>query len=140
LTPAAPPPPLSPEAEQRRLARLRMLTVLDTAPEPAFDALVRIAASISGMPIALMSLIDSDRQWFKANLGLEGVSETPREYAFCEHAIRGDAVFEVRDATRDARFEANPLVTGDPHIRQPAGDGRSAHPLLRRRADLHADR
>ncbi|NML42333.1 response regulator [Ramlibacter sp. G-1-2-2] len=98
-----------------------MLRLLDTRPEPVFDALVRIAAAVCGTPIALISLLDEDRQWFKANTGLDGVEETPRSLAFCDHAIRSDAVMEVQDATRDARFEANPLVTGAPHIRFYAG-------------------
>ncbi len=98
-----------------------MLAVLDTGPEPVFDALVRIAAAVCGTPIALISLIDESRQWFKANEGLAGVHETPREIAFCDHAIRGDELFEVRDATQDPRFRANPLVTGEPNIRFYAG-------------------
>ena len=114
-------PAIPSEEERRRLARLRMLAVLDTEPEPVFDALVGIAAAICGTPIALISLVDSDRQWFKANLGLDGVSETPRAVAFCDHAIRGDQVMEVPDASRDPRFVANPLVTADPHIRFYAG-------------------
>jgi PAS domain S-box-containing protein len=120
-TVSAPPAPLSDEAEQRRLARLRMLALLDTEPEPVFDALVRTAAAVCGKPIALISLIDETRQWFKANEGLPGVSGTPREFAFCDHAIRSDQVMEVPDATRDQRFRANPLVTGDPNIRFYAG-------------------
>ncbi|MCG2595673.1 PAS-domain containing protein [Ramlibacter sp. XY19] len=114
-------PPSAADEEQRRLARLRELAVLDTAPEPVFDALVRIAAAVCGTPIALISLIDTERQWFKANLGLEGVAQTPRDVAFCDHAIRGNEVMEVPDATRDARFATNPLVTGDPDIRFYAG-------------------
>jgi PAS domain S-box-containing protein len=120
-TAPAPAAPETDEAERRRLARLRMLAVLDTDPEPVFDALVRIAAAVCGMPIALISLVDEDRQWFKANEGLAGVHQTPREIAFCDHAIRGEALFEVRDATLDQRFSANPLVTGDPGIRFYAG-------------------
>ncbi|MBG9390336.1 PAS-domain containing protein [Caenimonas aquaedulcis] len=113
--------PAPTDFEQRRLSRLRLLNVLDTPPEPVFDALVRIAASICGTPIALVSLIDTDRQWFKANLGLEGTPETPRAVAFCDHTIRGDEVMEIGDATTDARFRENPLVTGDPNIRFYAG-------------------
>jgi PAS domain S-box-containing protein len=109
------------EAERRRLARLRMLAVLDTGPEPVFDALVRIAAAVCGAPIALISLIDEDRQWFKANLGLESTPETPRDIAFCDHAIRQHDVMEVPDAAGDPRFVANPLVTGNPNIRFYAG-------------------
>ena len=88
-TAPAPAAPETDEAERRRLARLRMLAVLDTDPEPVFDALVRIAAAVCGTPIALISLVDEDRQWFKANEGLAGVHQTPREIAFCDHAIRG---------------------------------------------------
>ena len=107
--------------EARRLASLQSLAVLDTLPEPVFDAIAASAARICGVPIALISLIDVRRQWFKANVGLPRPSETPREVAFCDHAIRGDALFEVPDATRDERFADNPLVTGDPDIRFYAG-------------------
>lgn len=115
-----PTPPLPPD-EASRLASLRELVVLDSAPEPVFDAIARQAALVCGVPIALMSLVDQERQWFKANVGLPGVNETPRDLAFCAHAICGDAVFEVPDATRDPRFAANPLVTGAPDIRFYAG-------------------
>ena len=100
---------------------LRAYGVLDTSPEAAYDALVRLAASIAGTPIALVTLIDERRQWFKANVGLEGFSETPREWAFCDHAIRGRDVFEIADAREDARFATNPLVVGEPLIRFYAG-------------------
>lgn len=114
--------PLPADASQRRrLARLRLLAVMDTEPEPVFDALVRIAAQICGTPIALMTLIDEDRQWFKANRGLDGVTETPRELAFCDHAIRDDQVMEVPDATRDSRFREHPMVTAEAGIRFYAG-------------------
>ena len=107
--------------EIRRLAALRELGVLDTLAEPAFDAITRTAAQLCGVPIALISLIDDQRQWFKSNVGLPGVSETPRDVAFCDHAIRDTALFEVPDATLDERFAANPLVTGEPDIRFYAG-------------------
>jgi PAS domain S-box-containing protein len=107
--------------EARRLAVLRELGVLDTLAEPAFDTITRTAAQLCGVPIALISLIDAQRQWFKSNIGLPGVDETPRDVAFCDHAIRDDALFEVSDATRDPRFAANPLVTGNPDIRFYAG-------------------
>ena len=107
--------------ETRRLAALRELGVLDTLPEPAFDAITATAAQLCGVPIALISLIDAQRQWFKANFGLAGATETPRDIAFCDHAIRDDALFEVPDAALDARFAGNPLVTGDPDIRFYAG-------------------
>ena len=109
------------ETERRRLARLRMLDVLDSGPEPVFDALVRVAASVCGTPIALVSLIDDQRQWFKANLGLDGLAQTPRDIAFCAHAIEQDSVMEVPDAASDTRFAANPLVVGGPGIRFYAG-------------------
>jgi PAS domain S-box-containing protein len=107
--------------ETRRLAALRELGVLDTLPEPAFDTITRAAAQLCGVPIALISLIDAQRQWFKSNVGLPGVAETPRDVAFCDHAIRDAALFEVPDATLDERFAANPLVTGEPGIRFYAG-------------------
>jgi PAS domain S-box-containing protein len=94
--------------------------VLDTPPEPAFDAIVEAASRITGCPIALVSLVDEGRQWFKARIGLE-VPETSREVAFCSHAILGEGVFEVPDALSDPRFADNPLVTGHPDIRYYAG-------------------
>ena len=114
--------PFTPEdAEAHRLQVLAELDVLDTPAEPAFDALVRAAALACGVPISLVSLVDIDRQWFKANLGLDGVTQTPRETAFCAHAIQGDDLFEVPDAATDPRFAVNPLVTDEPHIRFYAG-------------------
>lgn len=103
------------------MAALRALEVLDTAPEAAFDALVRTAALVCGAPIALLSLIDAERQWFKAKVGLPGVAETPRDIAFCAHAVLGREVLEVSDATLDPRFAESPLVTGAPAIRFYAG-------------------
>ena len=110
-----------PYDDEARLRSLVNLEVLDTAPEAEFDALVKVAAMVCGVPISLLSLVDESRQWFKANVGLPGVNETPRDVAFCAHAIHGDALFEVPDATKDARFADNPLVTGDPTIRFYAG-------------------
>ncbi len=95
--------------------------VLDSEPEAVFDSIARLASEVCCTPIALLSLVDAQRQWFKANVGLPGVNETPRDQAFCAHAIHGEAVFEVRDATRDERFADNPLVMGDPHIAFYAG-------------------
>ena len=110
-----------PENEPARLARLRALAVLDTAAEPMFEALAHAASQLTGTPIALLSLIDVDRQWFKANVGLEGVAQTSRDVAFCAHAIHDDTLMEVHDALKDARFADNPLVTGSPGIRFYAG-------------------
>ena len=110
-----------PENEKERLAALESLEILDTSPEAEFDALVRVASSICNVPISLISLVDIERQWFKANIGLPGVSETPRDIAFCAHAILGDEIFEVPDAKHDVRFSDNPLVAGNPDIRFYAG-------------------
>lgn len=110
-----------PHDERARLARLRAMAVLDSPREPVFDALVRAASAVCGVPIALVSLVDAERQWFKANVGLPGVEETPREVAFCAHAILDEAVMVVPDAREDARFASNPIVTGDPNIRFYAG-------------------
>ncbi len=107
--------------EAARLRRLKELMVLDSAPEPIFDEITKLASQISGAPIALISLVDEERQWFKANLGLEGASSTPRDIAFCSHAILDNAVMEVQDATKDKRFSENPLVTTDPNVRFYAG-------------------
>jgi diguanylate cyclase (GGDEF)-like protein/PAS domain S-box-containing protein len=109
------------DQEAHRLARLRELMVLDTGAEPLFDQLVTWASEVCGAPIALISLVDADRQWFKASTGLPGVTETARELAFCAHAIGSPRLFEVPDASADARFSDNPLVTGDPRIRFYAG-------------------
>jgi len=106
--------------ERARLAALESYAVLGTAPEQAFDDIARLAARLCGTPSALVSLIDRDRQWFKARVGVDP-SETPRDIAFCDHAIRGDAVMIVPDAAVDPRFADNPLVTGDPFVRFYAG-------------------
>jgi GAF domain-containing protein len=106
--------------EARRLEVLRLYRVLDTAAEDVFDELTELAAGICGTPIAMISLVDEHRQWFKARVGM-GPSETPRDVAFCAHAILEASVFTVPDATQDARFAANPLVTEDPRVRFYAG-------------------
>lgn len=107
--------------ETTSLSHLNDLDVLDSEPEQAFQALVEVASTVCGTPISLISLIDTDRQWFKANLGLPGATETPRDVAFCAHAVLGEALFEVSDARRDERFFDNPLVVGAPDIRFYAG-------------------
>ncbi len=112
-------PPI-PADEFRRLESLRSLKLLDTPPEERFDRVTRLARRVFGVPIALVSLVDSDRQWFKSNQGLDA-SETPRDVSFCGHAIVGDRIMVVNDATGDERFCDNPLVCGDPNIRFYAG-------------------
>jgi GAF domain-containing protein len=106
--------------EEQRLEALRGYGIVDTPNEPQFDAIVRSAATFFSVPIALISLVDADRQWFKAKIGLEA-SETPRSISFCTHAIHGDSALVVPDATADSRFRDNPLVLHDPHIRFYAG-------------------
>lgn len=108
--------------EKQRVLALVREDLLDTQAEPGFDAMVRIAAQVCETPYAMFSLIDERRQWFKAAHGVAQGSETPREYAFCEHAIRRpDGVFEVQDALQDDRFMDNPLVVGEMGIRFYAG-------------------
>ncbi len=111
---------LEPEGEAQRLAALETYAVLDTPAEPGFDDIVRIASQICGTPMALISLIDDRRQWFKAALGVD-LSETPREIAFCASAIEQTGLFAVPDTAADPRFADNPLVTGEPGLRFYAG-------------------
>ena len=106
--------------EAERLQALRILGILDTPPEPRFDALTRTACRLFGVPTALVSLIDADRQWFKSRQGLEA-PETPRDISFCGHAILGEGPFVVDDARADPRFHDNPLVTGNLGLRFYAG-------------------
>jgi GAF domain-containing protein len=107
--------------EAARLAVLRDYGVLDTLPEPQFDDIAFLASYICGAPIALVSLVDEVRQWFKAKVGTD-VKETPRDVAFCAHAIlKPDEVFVVPDAHEDPRFATNPLVRAEPHVRFYAG-------------------
>lgn len=105
-----------PADDDARLQALRALLILDTPPEERFDRLVEFAAAEFDVPIALITLVDRERQWFKARVGMD-VCETSREISFCGHAILQPGLFEVLDATRDPRFADNPLVVGAPHIR-----------------------
>lgn len=106
--------------ERHRLDALNACRLLDTPPEVRFDDFVHLAAHVCDAPTAAFSLVDTDRQWFKARFGLDA-PETPRALSFCAHAILGDALFEVEDATADERFSDNPLVTGPPDVRFYAG-------------------
>lgn len=113
-------PPALPDNELQRLQALRALDILDTPDEERFDRLTRLAKNVLGVPIALVSLVDADRQWFKSRQGLDAC-ETGRDISFCGHAILGSGIFEVTDARFDPRFSDNPLVTGPPNIRFYAG-------------------
>lgn len=119
-----PPGPVAaamPPSESRRLEALRSYSVLDTEPEQVFDDLTKVAAILCDAPIALVSLVDAERQWFKARVGM-AITETPRELSFCAHAILEPShVFTVTDAHEDSRFSGNPLVSADPLIRFYAG-------------------
>jgi len=116
--------------EEARLATLRDLAIVGTQPEPHFDAVCRLARSVFSAPIALISLVEKDRQWFKAQCGLD-VDGTVRDVAFCNYTILSDAAFIVEDATVDPRFSDNPLVCDEPHIRFYAGVPLSLRPDLR---------
>jgi len=109
-----------PRNESKRLKVLWQYEVLDTVPEEVFDDLTELAARICEAPIALISLVDEKRQWFKSKVGVS-VSETSRDLSFCAYAITQSDLFIVPDATRDQRFANNPLVTSDPKIRFYAG-------------------
>ena len=112
--------PDNPPNEAVRLQTLRSLNVLDTPPEERFDRVTRVAKRLFGVPIALVSLVDHNRQWFKSCVGLD-TRETSRAISFCGHAILGDDIFVVPDTMEDDRFADNPLVSSDPHIRFYAG-------------------
>jgi diguanylate cyclase (GGDEF)-like protein len=112
--------PPKPPDEANRLHTLRALGVLDTPPEETFDRVTRLACRVFDVPIALVSLVDEDRQWFKSRQGLEA-TETPREVSFCGHAVLSSDVLLVEDAHADERFHDNPLVTANPRVRFYAG-------------------
>ena len=111
-------PALSTEAA--RLAALDRYAILDTDPEQSFDDLVILASYICKTPIALLSLLDDHRQWFKSTVGVQ-VRETPLEMSICAHAIKQEDLFIVPDTLQDTRFRENPMVVGEPHIRFYAG-------------------
>lgn len=106
--------------DKLRVQALHTYELLDTPPHPSFDAVTRAAQIAFDAPIALISLVDEARQWFKSCIGLD-VDGTARDVSFCSHAIGQFDVFVVPDSTQDERFKDNPLVTGDPHIRFYAG-------------------
>lgn len=112
-------PPIPPN-EAERLRTLQLYNILDTGAERAFDDLTRLAAAICETPMALITMVDHDRQWFKSRLGIDA-SETHRDFAFCAHAIAQHGLFVVEDASKDPRFQANPFVTSAPHVRFYAG-------------------
>lgn len=116
--------------ESERLCLLRDLNVLDTPPESRFDKITKMAKEIFQVPIALVSLVDVDRQWFKSAQGLDA-TETSRDISFCGHAIHHDEILYVPDALDDLRFATNPLVTDAPHIRFYAGAPLILKPDLR---------
>ncbi|NML29573.1 GGDEF domain-containing protein [Paraburkholderia antibiotica] len=112
--------PPTPSNESARLDGLQALRILDTSPEERFDRLTRLARRLFGVPIAVVSLIDANRQWFKSCMGLDA-SETSRDVSFCAHAILGDDILMVPDTLADERFHDNPFVTDEPKIRFYAG-------------------
>jgi GAF domain-containing protein len=107
-------------AEVERLAALDRYAILDSEPEQSFDDLVILAAHICQVPMAMLSLVDDHRQWFKSKMGVQ-VKETPRDCSICAHAIQQHDLFIVPDTLQDERFRENPLVTGEPHVRFYAG-------------------
>jgi PAS domain S-box-containing protein len=109
--------PPTPTDESRRLAALAEFQLLDTPAEENFDTFTRLAAAVCRTPIALLSLTDRDREWYKSNVGLDGVSETKRAFAFCSPDMKRGEVFEVADARADVRYAKHPLVAGDPYVR-----------------------
>jgi GAF domain-containing protein len=110
----------TPSAESARVAALDRYAILDSEPEQSFDDLVILAAHICQVPMAMLSLVDDHRQWFKSTVGVQ-VRETPKEASICAHAIQQNDLFVVPDTLQDSRFRDNPFVTGEPHIRFYAG-------------------
>jgi len=108
-------------AEAERLAALRSYNILDTPPEPEYEAITALIAELCAVPIALVSLVDENRQWFKSNCGLSEVSGTSRDVSFCTHAIEHKGILEIPDTLLDPRFAQNPLVLGEPFLRFYAG-------------------
>ncbi|HTZ48890.1 MAG TPA: GAF domain-containing protein [Verrucomicrobiae bacterium] len=111
---------VAPSKETARVAALNRYAILDSEPEESFDDLVTLAAHICQTPMAMLSLVDDHRQWFKSKYGVE-IKETPKEISVCAHAIQQGNLFVVPDLTKDERFRDNPLVTGDSHLRFYAG-------------------
>jgi GAF domain-containing protein len=109
-----------PDDEAQRLEALRALLILDTPPEERFDRIVQFAAAEFDVPMAMISLVDRDRQWFKSRIGLDAC-ETSREVSFCSHAVHSRQLLLVRDALSDVRFHDNPIVVGAPFVRFYAG-------------------
>jgi excisionase family DNA binding protein len=109
-----------PRDEKARLAAVAASGLVDSAPEPVFDRLTWLATQVTDCPMALVTVLTSRRQWFKSRIGVD-LAETPRDWAFCSHAIVQEEPLMVEDATRDVRFAANPLVTGPLHVRFYAG-------------------
>lgn len=116
--------PVYPVNESQRIETLHALNILDTAPDERFDRITRLAKKLFDVPISLVSLVDSDRQWFKSKQGLD-INETPRDISFCSHAILSENILVVNNAIQDERFCHNPLVVGEPNIRFYAG-----HPIV----------
>ena len=113
--------PIPPD-EERRMKTLREYRVLDTPPEAVYDDIAHVCAGVCDTPIALITLVDGTRNWFKAKVGIEEeLKESPRDISFCGHAILREEIFEVTDAVMDERFTDNPLVAEAPHIRYYAG-------------------
>src|SRR5262245_25851560 len=114
-------PPIPPDEEQR-MSALREYKILDTPPEAVYDDIAHVAAGVCDTPLALITLVDGTRNWFKARVGVDDeLTESPRDISFCGHAILRNEIFEVTDASMDDRFADNPLVAALPHIRFYAG-------------------